>query len=1041
MMGESDYARWHIKAYEADPQSPRGLLYGCIGYLNSKNIDRHKEVLRVLIETHPDSEEAWSAKIKVCGDSSYLKALFREIPPHLLDCDEVNYSLVGAGVRTELFDEAIEWSGRLKKSDEQSILTKHILIQAIVEKARRDPFPDMGQVAQIQFGINVSTEIVESEVFKHSKWIVTSTHILRSFLFEFIGNDEAAMLEINRAIHVAPDDCHTHIRKAMFRAIREGVPTAIAALKASIPKWEDDTEVAFVIARLEYLGRTDGWSDRVLSILNPRKAQIITIGVSYETPVFVLFVSCAMAGRPTDCVGINDELQSQYSKTDDPDDINWLKFYAAISADLQGDRSHTDPFGECRFLSPINPLLLRSIAEYCKATGRLIAAFNSLVDLALQVRPEYVEREISDLALKIDDPLVVTGKLRQLRSVKGELPGLVNAESAVLFQAGQQLSAIELMRAFLDRNISRLQAYRAMVVNFCQFAILADEKQKIKSEYIAILTESPGTDPNDLVLVVRILSEVGRPEDAVSIAYQALRKFRDSPEIQIAYATCFLPKCKIQIQPCNTISEDSAFGYFRVGDSRVLSVIVERDDPSRSHGEISPDSSLYKAASGKSAGERFALGDLEYEVKYVAEKRLHRAKEIVDTWEEKNPEIFFVKRINLPSLPDGSIDVSAITKFTDKDHEKTENLVSVYRETKVPLHFIAKSMGRPFLAAIELITSCERWIISSGSEPEWIGGLKSVTAKDAEIILERSAFWSLIFTDQHRIIALTKRKVLVDESTLTEARSVIKELKENSDGSFLSPYGKGKFTIRDRNAEHMIEYAARIQRAIDFHVSSGLVVDPIATDSVPSEDLRKLFDLFGAPLQLICEHARRSNLLVLVEDKMTRDLLGSLGVRCSWCQPFLYSCHERGDLPLAEYSGYVAALCAHRFHHVMIHLNIAADIYARSSWDARSPTTAGVLASISDGGVDSRGQAMIMAWLIKDAWKNKATVESAVADSVAMLQMVKGNTWVYLFLMAMARKVDDIIPIDIDRQNAFRVFAQSQMYPKLTKSGKRRLLL
>jgi hypothetical protein len=144
---------------------------------------------------------------------------------------------------------------------------------------------------------------------------------------------------------------------------------------------------------------------------------------------------------------------------------------------------------------------------------------------------------------------------------------------------------------------------------------------------------------------------------------------------------------------------------------------------------------------------------------------------------------------------------------------------------------------------------------------------------------------------------------------------------------------------------------------------------------------------------------------------------------------------------LAEYSGYVAALCAHRFHHVMIHLNIAADIYARSSWDARSPTTAGVLESISDGGVDSRGQAMIMAWLIKDAWKNKATVESAVADSVAMLQMVKGNAWIYLFLMAMAKRVGDVIPIDIERQNAFQIFAQSQMNPRAIQRKRGRILL
>ena len=111
--------------------------------------------------------------------------------------------------------------------------------------------------------------------------------------------------------------------------------------------------------------------------------------------------------------------------------------------------------------------------------------------------------------------------------------------------------------------------------------------------------------------------------------------------------------------------------------------------------ELDANSPLWNALLGKKVGEEFVLREDPIQnrvgtIENITSKYEYRCFDSYDHWEDRFPEIFFVRKYQLPHTSDGQPDVSLILKSVDQRVEQAEQLHRIYKEHPLSMTSFAR---------------------------------------------------------------------------------------------------------------------------------------------------------------------------------------------------------------------------------------------------------------------------------------------------------------------------------------------------------------
>jgi len=281
---------------------------------------------------------------------------------------------------------------------------------------------------------------------------------------------------------------------------------------------------------------------------------------------------------------------------------------------------------------------------------------------------------------------------------------------------------------------------------------------------------------------VRIMREGGRASEALSYAYELLRRHRDDINAHRAYLGALGPIGPLpHVADFDTASAGAAV-CFAEQDTNIEKWIVLEDanDPDESLDEFGPSSAMAKALKGKRVGDKFQLPEGRFSrkagvVKQIVSKYAWRLGDCESGWSKRFPG---QPEIELEPIRPEAVDWTALPALLEtllpaasRREEPVDALERAYQSNPIPIHAIAERMRVNDLQTMFMMALRPEALIKCclGTPAELDEALGFFDRANV-VVIDLTAIATLCMLGRLSLLASWPRQFVVSQGTLTELR-------------------------------------------------------------------------------------------------------------------------------------------------------------------------------------------------------------------------------------------------------------------------------
>ncbi len=382
-------------------------------------------------------------------------------------------------------------------------------------------------------------------------------------------------------------------------------------------------------------------------------------------------------------------------------------------------------------------------------------------------------RRLLECATRLGRNEVVLEVCRKLRADGALVEGAFEFELEIL-ERNDIPSAIRL----LDQYLSVHTGERVMMLRRSVAA------RKIGRNELAV-TDPESMPPAREVLpslgrvAVDLMREAGRPNEALSYAYELLRRNPADPDAHRAFLSALGPFGPMPTVPDFETAQLGCAVCFVEQDTDVetWALLEEAPDGEESAGEFGPSSALMKQLRGRRLGDKFQLPEGRFSrrtavIKQLISKYAYRYQDCLYGWEARFPGLPEIEMTHGNSR--ASIEIPYNMDAVSSGMSPAEvrgNAHKVYAVTPIPIHGYAQRVGHSDLQAILTLAGRPDAIIKccQGSEEDLEAALTAYSRANS-IVLDLTAIATLCLLDRLNLLKTWARRFIVSQATLHELR-------------------------------------------------------------------------------------------------------------------------------------------------------------------------------------------------------------------------------------------------------------------------------
>ena len=394
--------------------------------------------------------------------------------------------------------------------------------------------------------------------------------------------------------------------------------------------------------------------------------------------------------------------------------------------------------------------------------------------------------------------------------------------------------------------------------------------------------------------VVHILRFATNPDAAVDYAYRFLRLHFGEPPAHRAFLISMTPFEPLpNIAPTvETVGIGAAVRYEEIpqGDPKWI-VIEETDHPSLEFEEIPADSTIAVGLMGKRVNETFLLAsgtiDRRAVIRQIVPKYVRRYNDCGDGWQIRFPGEAMIETVHLGATEEQIREgVELVLKSLQKRAETETEMRKTYSTTSTPLHIFGAWHGKnAYNALITLAIEDEQPVRNSFGTPEERNETLPALQAAGCLVIDLSTLATLRLLGLEHVLAVTRFRFLVTESTWRELRETLSDKSGNSSPSISIGFRNGAQVVHEESVEFKQKRDQENQAFLAFvqkHCQIVPVVELASLDPAKREPLEKAFGQYGVESMLL---ASKPDCVLWSDDLVEAHIaVTEFGARRAWTQ-------------------------------------------------------------------------------------------------------------------------------------------------------------
>jgi tetratricopeptide (TPR) repeat protein len=699
-----------------------------------------------LLTVDPHSLPAWNVVLQVRDGV--------EVPAVLRDTPEVLCTLSFVSLRASRYEEAIEYARRALEhafAADRAVL----LAQALYARAFDSPLPsqykhDLEEVKELAGRVEAALRIDQEP------GLLERALLIRGQAARLLGDAIEAHAAFDRAHKVAPESPRS-VYMLGLSYLEANKPEAALFLLDRTPGLQQHPLIAVMRARaLLEAGR----KEEALEAL--QLASAANVGSARSLDVEHMIIELALEA------GFSALAESRLAHLKETSGWLWFLFQARLAVQRSDSEAAKAAFRDAIAGADegSRPLVQAELAEYLRREGDPRGAVEVLADADAEgsatLRPLYAR------ALVQAGHYATAAAL--LERVRGETPSL----PAWALRTGANIA---LVREDLPQAIRYLEALREIRptesdVGLRLALVLVQHREGAHAVEILDQLVAEDLTSRELVTAAELYIRAGRPENALPLAYRALRIEPDSADIQLAYINIFVRRENEQLDlDADIVSPNTAVVLTVDGEPDKEYFIVDQDSTGRQPGELAPSDPFAKQLLGKRRGDRVplrpgALTERGASIKDIKSHYVHAFQSILTNFPDRHPDNVHLQAFRIPENP-SLHDLQPFADIAAKRQEQVAKALDTYAANWLPLGVIA-SGTRTSLAHVY-------WLVASqGKHPLLVElsdsypAARKAAAAASVVVITRTALITIQHLDLFAIVGNLGWKIVVPQSLLDE---------------------------------------------------------------------------------------------------------------------------------------------------------------------------------------------------------------------------------------------------------------------------------
>ena len=559
---------------------------------------------------------------------------------------------------------------------------------------------------------------------------------------------------------------------------------------------------------------------------------------------------------------------------------------------------------KCPQLFPNNPEVLIAFAKYKNAIGRKLESESHLIEAfeyadaveklrVLLILADYYYREkLYDKAIpyyeKIVNPSInndvlkkyltclyhwsnkeqgykiCLGICKKLREKYGVIEFVSEIEAAIQEELGDLKIASDLYLELSQKFPSQYKhQLRYGMVEFRRdnrdnaIKILDEVKNKVKDDAMALMS------------IAEVFDCVGRKNEAIKLAYDALELSSEDPKMHLAYINLFLSRDDESDKFLNPSTVDTnTVVTLKFDREQKAYMLLDTKKPNINKGEISIESDFGKKLLGLKIGDKVKIGEPpceeEGEVIEIKSKYVKAFQESMSNFNR----LFRDKGLQKVKVGE---DLKNIFRIIDRISERTSKISELYKQRKLTIGALSNLLGRNLfdtwaglIAIPEMTLRC-----AIGSEEEQKEELEIVNTSK-KVSVDLIGLLTLAHIDCLDILQKLFEEIYVSQSALDELIQILMDQNIAKEKGYMTigKY-KGQY-IKEEISPEAIQKRISFLNTIKSFVTSHCEVRGLCNP--PSQFEENLRDLLGKSSTDILLIAKEKGLPIYSDDKSLREI-------------------------------------------------------------------------------------------------------------------------------------------------------------------------
>ncbi len=877
--------------------------------------DRNKaaDLAAAALQAKPYSGSVYANAVRTAPDLEAFRRLMAQRPEHLKDDAEI-WMAVTAREDLDIPLSEIEHAARrataLAPDDGRGwSALAGVLMETEFNKLDPEAAPGGGVPirSRVEEARECLTKFAELSGSRGIAGLRATALIRRATTNAFLDDVARAHQDIEEARRLAPNDVAVAVAAARMEGERGNHTTAIQIVREVAMREQDQgSQSHFVLGIALWNRNAPGDRAEAASVLSRfSTASSIHVEPATELTIEGLVGQGRHADARTHVESIASKLDACFAST----------LLAKIaSAEGQGEAASVHA------TEAISKISLGTSTGTLRKLGRLLVVLGRVADSIPIWERLLVKTEVNDDTRSLVDCLGRLGRDDKVLEVCAAARAAGNVDAFLLHWELSLLDRYDPGAALtiLTEYVTREPANKRARVHLVHLALRLGQSE-IARQQLPQLPPVTDVDAEQGAAVVAALSKLEESEDAVTYAYDLLRRYFQDHHAHRAFRDAMMqrisheqePEPPLETPPASPAAAPAvevapgmavcleeaghAPEWFVLEDSAVEATGVEN--------ELAQGAPLRAKLFGKRVGDEVVLSDgpglrRTATVRDIVPKVVFRIRDVWDRWQYRFPDHQEMWMVKVTS-DDKEFDFSSIIELAREQQRRSREAEALYARQPIPVHLFGEAVGKSEIHALGHIAGADGLMLRCclGTAEEYAEASTALAAA-AEVVLDITALTTLLMLEELDVLERLGKGAVITHSTVSAIRRLVDEAR----GRLKSPGSLGADEDGPRvvvtTPEGRLAVFQTIERALKTVEEKCQIVGSPGLAALDREERSTLENIMGTSMLESAMAAAAAGRVLWTDDGVTAHVVRlKFGTKRVWTQGVFRHLNDQGVLP------------------------------------------------------------------------------------------------------------------------------------------------